>query len=575
LSHFQIGEKYRDRYRVEHVVRFFDGELAVARNESGRYYLQSASLQKQAPSRAIQQYRALNHPLVLPFSEVYTEERSIVWIRPYEPIHPLREVISMREVDEDQVVEWGRQLLQLEAELAAKPMPMYLLLDSRNIGVNEQGELRVLFCGLRQITAQPQILDWGSFFYSLLSGRYLEEPIDRLPPDLPVSKPMARLIQKSLHGAGVETVLSQIEAYKRKKHGKGLLGLLFGSGKKEEKADSGHSTAENRTDLEPSSHSRPAAGSVVKSSPPEVETLPDLESSDSRERLADSPGQPPHAISQEQKSLEADAETDSMKSLREELERTGRLLLERHREELERRQQELLERQRQDFRRREQELLKQQEEEYGKRIGLPESPGEEKELQERAEREREEEELRRRELERIEWERQERERIIREHESLLQAELKKLELQRLEWEKKHQELERKEQELREKLHREFEQLARELLKRQEEEFARREQELLERQRRWLEEQTRKRLEEQRKELEQQSQRHLLNSPKGGLPGTQPLDAELQDTAAKAEDPKKETERERVQKEQRERENRDHEELARQFEEYTKQMFHPD
>lgn len=234
LSFFRVGDLYRGLYQVEYTVRFFSGELAVARKGAERFYLQSVYLQQPVPPQAIEQYLNLWHPFVLPYLEVFVDQNVMVFVRPYSYIHPLREVISIREINEDQVIDWGEKLLKLEIELKAKPLRMYLLLDPRNVGLDEDGNLRVIFCGLQNFTAQPNKLDWGSFFYTLLSGVYLEEPLRRIPPHFPVSRQMGKLIYKSLRNAPPEMVLSQIEAYKRKKNTPGLFQRLFGKGKKQE-----------------------------------------------------------------------------------------------------------------------------------------------------------------------------------------------------------------------------------------------------------------------------------------------------------------------------------------------------
>jgi len=228
LSFFAVGDRYRDTYEIEVVFPFFDGELAIARSGDQRFLLQHAQLKKQAPSRAIQQYRSLDHPLILPYREVYTEERSLVFIRPYEPFQPLYDAIRQQPASEDELVRWGKSLLHMEAYLRSKPLPMYFILDPRNIGLTADGKLIVLYCGLRQITALEPSLDWGSFFYILLTGEMREEPLDKISTDAPFSKPMIRLLQKSLRNQSVDSVLSQIENYERKKKGKGLLDRLFG-----------------------------------------------------------------------------------------------------------------------------------------------------------------------------------------------------------------------------------------------------------------------------------------------------------------------------------------------------------
>ncbi|WP_124726545.1 hypothetical protein [Staphylospora marina] len=228
MALFEIKGTYRKKYRVEHVVRFFDGELAVAFDGRERVYLQSAALTRLPPSRAIQQYRTLHHPKVLPYVEVYTEESHIVWVRPYEPIRPLRDLTASGRADAERVIAWIRELSKLEADLEAKPIPMYLLRDPRNVGVNVQGDLQVFFCGIRDITSQPPLLDWGSFFYCLLTGRQPEESLKQLPDDAGISGHLAKLVGKCLGVENPAEVLEHIERYERKKQGKGILGIFFG-----------------------------------------------------------------------------------------------------------------------------------------------------------------------------------------------------------------------------------------------------------------------------------------------------------------------------------------------------------
>jgi hypothetical protein len=591
LSIFQVGEWYRALYHIEHVVHFFDGEMAVARKDSTRYYLESALLQRQAPSEAIQQYRSLDHPLLLPFEEVYTEDSFLVFIRPYEPIHPLREVISEREVDEDQVVAWSKELLNLERELRSKPLKMYILLDPRNIGLTEDGELKVLFCGIENITAQPRTLDWGTFFYCLLSGQFRNKPLERLPAGFPVSKPMARLIQKSLQNPSPEAVLAQIEAYEKRKQGKGLFSLLFRDSK--EPARENNPPVQDQPSGQESAKEFEVSREKTDTSDPVPANSGDtLAESDGREAVQ-SDLQPPQEAAADSNEWLKKMEEETLERLRREYERRQEEMLSKQRQELERRQAELLEKQRQEFEERERELLKQQKEEFKKMIEKEayekwELEQQEKERleQERLNKRREEEERRRQEeleKERLEWERRERERIEKEQEERLKKELERMEKERQEWEKKRQELEKKEEELEERLRREFEQMAKKLLEKQAEEFERRQQEMLQKQREMLENQTKERLKKQRQDLEQSSKYYLIEraSTKKRL-SLLDLGKERQNELVQAEktentDPfekekEKEIERERLRKERLKRENEEHERLAKQFEEYMEQIY---
>jgi hypothetical protein len=233
MSLFAVGGLYQGKYLVESVVPFFQGELAIATFNEQRYYLQSAKLHRQAPVRAIAQYLNLQIPQVIAYREVMYEPDMLVFVRPYIAIRPLREVIETQELSEEQVVRWVRDLLHVEAVLQAKPMPMYLLLDLRNVGVTAQNELKVFFCGLDQIMVYESKLDWGTFIYSMLSGQFLDGPIIKLPKNFKVSRPMARLIQKSFKEYTVSPVLEQVELFENKQQTSGLLSKLWGDKREE------------------------------------------------------------------------------------------------------------------------------------------------------------------------------------------------------------------------------------------------------------------------------------------------------------------------------------------------------
>ena len=570
---FQVGEHYRDLYQIEYVVRFFDGELAVARKGSRRYYLQSSRLEKQAPiSRAISHYRSFEHPLVIPYEDVYAEDRSIVFVRPYVPIHPLREIFTSHEVEEEQVVHWVKQLVLLERDLRAQPMKMYLLLDPGNIGVTEENEeLKVLFCGTETITAQRNALDWGTFLYSLLTRQHLERPIQRLPSDFKASKKLVRLIQRLLQNDSPDSILSHIKAYEKGSIFERLVGK-FGEKKTDSKSRKSPVNIKNHH----SSAMTPAP------SAPEPQEYP------VKSNMSEAPKEKTSMADHQSEMEKKKQEEDQIASLREEFEKRQKEALEKQRKELEKRQQELLERQRLEFEKREKELLHKQKEEFKQQIEEPEQRENwEREVEERERRleeqkRREEEEKARLEKERLEQERQEQEKIAIEQEERLKKELAKVEEERIKWEQKQKDLEKKEEELRQKLQREFEEMAKSLMEKQEEEFKRRQEELLLKQRDLLESQTKKRLERHREELEQTSRHYLIT------PDTKPraslLDLEREKTEQKVkkerenkkqqiEKEQQEENRERLRKEKLAQENKDHDELVKQFEEYMNQMYH--
>ncbi|MRG28577.1 hypothetical protein [Laceyella tengchongensis] len=225
LSLFRDEHAYRGCYHIEQSVSFFDGQLAIAKSESKRYYLQAVLLRKPASSWAIQQYRSLNHPLVIPCEEVFADKNYLVLVRPYEPIHPLYEVVAEQR-DESQLIEWTKQLLDLAKKLKEKSLPMYLLLDPRNIGLNLDHQLRVLFCGIEQITSPQPPMSWGTFLFSALSGEFPDAPLKRLPRGFSASRPMIRLIEKTLGEKSFNQVLEQIDQFAKRKENQGG-GTLF------------------------------------------------------------------------------------------------------------------------------------------------------------------------------------------------------------------------------------------------------------------------------------------------------------------------------------------------------------
>lgn len=231
MTFFQEGETYRGIYQIERVIRFFQGELAIGNRAGQRYYLQHANLQQSVPARSVQQYRYLEHPCLLPYQDVFIENQSIVWIRPYESITPLLHVVSSQEITETKAVQWLKMLLEFQQFCQSKPMPMFVYLDLRNIGVNESGEFRVLFVGLDKYL-QPNTLDWGTFLYCMLTGQNLDGPLVRVPSNFPVTKPMNRLISKMLREYQVETVLPHVEQYERSQQASGgLFRRLFSNDK--------------------------------------------------------------------------------------------------------------------------------------------------------------------------------------------------------------------------------------------------------------------------------------------------------------------------------------------------------
>lgn len=265
MTFFQEGETYRGIYQIERVIRFFQGELAIGNRAGQRYYLQHANLQQAVPARSVQQYRYLEHPCLLPYQDVFIENQSIVWIRPYESITPLLQVVSSQEITEAKAVKWLKMFLEFQQFCQSKPMPMFVYLDLRNIGVNESGEFRILFVGLEKYL-KPNNLDWGTFLYCMLTGQNLDGPLVRVPSNFPVTKPMIRLISKMLREFQVDKVLPHVEQFERSQQASGgLLRRLF-SNEKEIHTNSAESDPKPTPELQNSAD-------VIKDEPSKVETV--------------------------------------------------------------------------------------------------------------------------------------------------------------------------------------------------------------------------------------------------------------------------------------------------------------
>ncbi|EGK11285.1 hypothetical protein HMPREF9374_1985, partial [Desmospora sp. 8437] len=227
LAFFSIGDNYRGTYQIESVEPFFEGELAVASSGGERFFLQLTRLQKPAPPRAIQQYLSLkDHPLIVPYLQVYSEERSLVMIRPFVPFaERLHERIARGELEEDQILDWVRRLFPVEEVLKEKPLRMYTVLHPANIGLTESGQVQVLYCGVEGRTLPDPKVDWGNLLYMLFSGEMLDQPIKKLPPDHGFSKPLEKMIQRSFHRpAG--SVASNLDSYLKKRDAKGFFDFL-------------------------------------------------------------------------------------------------------------------------------------------------------------------------------------------------------------------------------------------------------------------------------------------------------------------------------------------------------------
>lgn len=140
---FQQGGSYRG-YSIERIISTPFGEWALAFDEAkGKVYLQYIPLLKSPPQRLIRQYLLLDHPLIIPYLQVYQESDALVFVRPY----ILLESLIHRSPNEETAKNWCDQLLELETYLEIQPIPMRVVYHLENIGVTDKGELRVFLCG--------------------------------------------------------------------------------------------------------------------------------------------------------------------------------------------------------------------------------------------------------------------------------------------------------------------------------------------------------------------------------------------------------------------------------------------
>lgn len=240
MSLFTIGRRYQGDYTVEHIVPFFNGELVISKFLDERYYLQSAPLVREFTTlefmRFKKLYDELNFELLLPVSDLYLEGDQMVFVYPYQPIQPIRDVVMGSGVSDEQILGWFHQIMQTEAALRAMGIPMYIVRDPRNIGLNAEGQLRVIFAGIEDVTYYQSTLNWGTFLYCIASGEYMEDSMKKLPSKHGVSKPVAKVLQKCFRAKNIPSLLTVIEQQLNKSSGKGFIGALFG-GKKKKEAD--------------------------------------------------------------------------------------------------------------------------------------------------------------------------------------------------------------------------------------------------------------------------------------------------------------------------------------------------
>lgn len=240
LSVFTVGKRFMGEYMVEHVVPFFNGELAISKAFDESYFLQLVHLERTVTTiefeRIRRLYEELDHPLLIPFYDLFLEQNALVMVYPYQPLQLLPEVVSRSGVEEEQIVGWIKDLIDLEIYLRSRSIPMFYVKDPRNVGLNAQGELKILYSGVDEVTPYPLDLNWGSFVYSIMSGQFLESSLQKMPSKHTLSRPLARLVQKCFKAKSLMSMQAHFDQYLKRKKSKGFFSGLFGGLKKEKPA---------------------------------------------------------------------------------------------------------------------------------------------------------------------------------------------------------------------------------------------------------------------------------------------------------------------------------------------------
>lgn len=183
---FQQGEIYRQFY-LEMVSDSPFGKWGIGSKEEEKFLLQHIPLLESPPQTLINQYLSLDHPLLIPYLEVYQEPGALVFVRPYLLIENLIHQIPL---DEETADLCCKQLADLEAYLKDQPIPMKPVYHPENIGLTDDGYLKVFLCGSGHI--QLDFSDLETFRQLLTGQDQKEEQVKKQSePEspLPVSSP--------------------------------------------------------------------------------------------------------------------------------------------------------------------------------------------------------------------------------------------------------------------------------------------------------------------------------------------------------------------------------------------------
>ncbi|MFD1395197.1 hypothetical protein ACFQ49_08465 [Kroppenstedtia eburnea] len=194
--------RYYEHYQVEDVLTFFSGQLISAKSPDGmQVLLQEISLKDPLPPGLAKVLTNLENEHLAPILDVIEEPDRIVLVHPPLTGEPLSLMIRPRQgMEPAQALSVYRQLLRTTVRLSKLPIPLYTILDPRNI-IMEGSRPFVLFVSFEKLSKMKDDVKWRFLLHFLLTGfqleRWPEEPeSERSIRELP--KPMKDLVLKTM-----------------------------------------------------------------------------------------------------------------------------------------------------------------------------------------------------------------------------------------------------------------------------------------------------------------------------------------------------------------------------------------
>ncbi|GGE10037.1 hypothetical protein GCM10011571_09180 [Marinithermofilum abyssi] len=183
--------RYYERFEVEDVLTFFTGQLIQARSTDGaRVLLQEIKLIRPLPPGSKELLYNIQHPHMLSVLDVIMEKGVVVLVHPMFTGEPLPLIVNKQNPMEPfKALNVYRKLIRTMIDLNRLPMPVWTVLDPRNILMSGDQPF-VLFCGLKRYTPQPKRDQRNALLYYLLAGQH---PNDVKYRHQKLSKPLRRV----------------------------------------------------------------------------------------------------------------------------------------------------------------------------------------------------------------------------------------------------------------------------------------------------------------------------------------------------------------------------------------------